>query len=109
MEITSAKQFIRITPRKMRLVAPLIKGMSVEQALIKLRFTPKDAAKEIIQVLRTAQADAVHNHKLNDQKLIVKTVEVTDGPTLKRGLPVSRGNFHQILKRTSHIKVILEG
>ena len=108
MEIISSRNSIRITPRKMRLVATLVRNMAVEDALVKLQFTPKDAARPIIDVLKTARADALHNHKLDGKKLIVKEVEVSEGPTYKRFNPVSRGRAHSIFKRTSHLKVVLE-
>ena len=108
MEVISKKQNIRITPRKMRLVAPLVRNVPVEQALIKLQFTQKDAARPIIDVLKTARADAIHNYKLDEKRLIVKDVEVSEGPTYKRFNPVSRGRAHSVFKRTSHLKVVLE-
>src|SRR5437660_590253 len=109
MEITSSRNNIRITPRKMRLVAPLIKNMPLESALVRLQFTSKDAARTIIDVMKTARADAIHNHKLDEKRLIVKEVEVSEGPTYKRFRPASRGRAHGLAKRTSHLKVILEG
>jgi len=109
MEVSSKQQNIRISSRKMRLVAPTIKGLSVEAALLKLRFTPKDAASVVIAILKTAKADAVNNFKLDEKKLIVKDIEVSDGPTFKRFQPVSRGRAHSILKRTTQLKIVLEG
>ncbi len=109
MEVTSKKQNIRISPRKLRLVAPLAKGLPVQDAILKLRFTPKDAAKVIITVIKTASADAVHNYKLDADKLVVKDVQVAEGPTYKRFQPVSRGMAHGIAKRTSHLTVTVEG
>lgn len=109
MEVVSKKFNIRISARKLRLVAPLAKGLPVEQALLKLRFTPKDAAKPIITVIKTAAADAVHNYKLDTGKLVVKDVAVSEGPTYKRIQPVSKGMAHPILKRTSHLTVTVEG
>lgn len=109
MIVTSELSNIRITARKMRLISPLLKNMRADEALVKLRFTPKDAAKVFAQVIRTAQADAGHNFKLDTEKLIVKEALVSDGPMLKRFRPRSRGMAHPILKRTSHLKVVLEG
>jgi large subunit ribosomal protein L22 len=110
MEIISKQDNIRISARKMRLVAPRVKGMTVAAALLHLRFTPKDAARPVIDVIKTAQADAVHNFKLKDEdKLIIKDVEVSEGPTYKRFRPVSKGRAHGIAKRTSNLKVTLQG
>lgn len=108
MEVVSKKQNIRITPRKMRLVAPLVRNLPVDNALVKLKFTQKDAARPIIDVLKTARADAIHNHKLDEKRLIVKDIEISEGPTYKRFNPVSRGRAHSIFKRTSHLRVTLE-
>lgn len=109
MQVTSKRENIRISARKMRLVAPIVLGLPVEQALTRLRFTPKDAARPIVDVLKIARADAIHNFKLDETKLIVKEVEVSDGSALKRFRPRSRGMAHPVLKRTSHLKVVLEG
>lgn len=109
MEVISELKNIRITPRKMRLIAPRLKNLPVEEALLKLRFTTKDAAGPIIAVIKTARADAAHNFKLKEDSLVVKEVSVSEGPTYKRGRPVARGTYHPILKRTSHLKVVLEG
>ena len=108
MEVISSRNNIRITPRKMRLVAPLVRNMPLEQALVRLHFTQKDAARPIIDVLKTARADALHNHKLDEKNLFVKDVEVSEGPTYKRFRPASRGRAHGLAKRTSHLKVVLE-
>lgn len=109
MKVTSSLENIRISARKMRLVSPIIKNMRVEDALVKLRFTSKDAAKVLSQVVKNAQADAVHNFKLDAGKLVVRDVVVEDGSILKRFIPRSRGMAHPILKRTCHIKVVVEG
>jgi large subunit ribosomal protein L22 len=109
MEVTSRRQSIRISPRKMRLVAPLIKNMPVDQALIRLQFAGKSAARPIMDVLKTARADAVHNYKLNESNLRIKEVEISEGPSYKRIRAASKGRAHGLTKRTSHLKVVLEG
>lgn len=109
MQVISHLENIRISPRKMRLVAPLVRGLRVEDALNRLTFTPKNAARPIAQVIKNARADAVANYKLDGDKLKVREVSITEGPTYKRGRPVARGTYHPILKRTSHLKVTLEG
>lgn len=93
----------------MRLVTPTVKGHTVADALTTLRFTSKKAAQPLVQAIKTAQADAVHNFKLSEDKLVIKEIEVSDGPTLKRYRPRSRGMAHPILHRTTHVKVVLEG
>jgi large subunit ribosomal protein L22 len=109
MKVSTELKNIRISPRKIRLVVPVVLGQKVTVALIKLRFTNKSSARPLSQALKTASADAAHNHKLDPEKLIVQEIIVSDGPTLKRGRPVARGSLHSIFKRTSHIKVTLEG
>lgn len=109
MEVISELKNIRISPRKMRFVAGELRNLSVEEAMLRLRFTPKDAAQPIIAVIKTAKADASHNFKLKEDGLKVKEVLVSEGPTYKRGRPAARGSYHPIAKRTSHLKVVLEG
>lgn len=109
MEVMSELKHVRISARKLRLVAGIVTGRKVDEALIMLRFTPKNAARPVIDIIKTARADAQHNFKLDADKLVVKEVAVSDGPTLKRIRPRSRGMAHPILKRTSHLKVTLEG
>lgn len=109
MEVTSELRNIRISPRKMRLVAERLSNMPVEDAILRLRFTPKDAAQPIIAVIKTARADAAHNFKLKEDTLKVKEVLISEGPTYKRGHPAARGSYHPIAKRTSHLRVTLEG
>lgn len=109
MLVESKLENIRISPRKMRLIAPSVRGMRVADALNRLTFTPKNAARPIMQVIKLARADAVNNFKLDEDKLVIRGVEVSEGPTYKRGRPVARGTYHPIMKRTSHLKVVLEG
>lgn len=108
MQLTSTQKFIRTSPRKLRLVVDSIKHLSPENALTQLKFLPHSAALLISKVIKSALANATHNHQLDRTKLIFKSIQVSQGPTLKRGQPVSRGQHHAIKKRTSHIKVTLE-
>ncbi len=108
MLIKSTQKYIRTSPRKLRLIANSLKGMSPQIALAKLKFAEKAAAELIAKVVKTGIANAKNNFKLDENKLLVKSIEINPGPTLKRGNPVSRGQYHQIKKRTSHISVTLE-
>lgn len=108
MESRATLKFIRISPRKARLVARNVNGLPVEDALNLLRFTPKKAAEIIYKVLYSAVANAQQTGADVDS-LQVKQVVVSDGPTWKRMNPRSMGRANRILKRTSHITVILEG
>ncbi len=98
---------IRISPKKANLVAGLIRNKNAEEALSILKFTPKKAAPILYKVLHSAIANAENNYKQKRDTLIVKEIVVTQGATLKRSVPVSRGRVHPILKRTSHITVIV--
>lgn len=99
-----AKQ-VRIAPRKARLVIDLIRGKGIKEARAILEFTPKAASPIILKVLNSAVANAVHNNKLDEKNLIVKTCLVCEGARMKRMIPRSKGMGNPILKRTSHITV----
>lgn len=99
---------IRISPKKANLVAGLVRNKNAEEALSILKFTPKKAAPILYKVLHSAIANAENNFKQKRNALVVKEIIVTQGATLKRSVPVSRGRVHPILKRTSHITVTVE-
>lgn len=107
-QIKAESKFIRTSPRKIRLVADLIRRMALDEAITTLTHLRKRAAKPLLKTLKQAQANAVNNHNLNKDSLSIQSIEVNEGATYKRWNPVSRGRAHSILKRTSHIKVILK-
>ena len=102
-----AAKFVRIAPRKVRIVADLIRGKSVADALAILKFTPKRGAVLLNKVLRSAIANAENNFDMDSDNLVVSKCFVDEGPTLKRIHPRSRGQAFSIFKRTSHITVIV--
>ena len=108
MEVESSAKFLRISPKKIRLLAVKIEKLSVTQALTTLKFVPKKASTPLSKVIKSAAANAKNNFKLNEAKLVIKQIEVQEGPRLKRVMPRSRGMANPILKRTSHIKVTLQ-
>ncbi|MDR1126270.1 MAG: 50S ribosomal protein L22 [Deltaproteobacteria bacterium] len=108
MEAKAIAKYIRVSPRKARLVARNVNGMPVEDALNVLKFTPNKAAGIIYKVMHSALANAQENQKADVDTLRVKQVIVNEGPTWKRFMPRSQGRANTILKRTSHITVILE-
>ena len=108
MDIKAEAKHIRMSPRKVRLVVNVIKSLSPQEAIEKLRFVNKRAAKPVAKVIQSAIANAKNNLKLDESSLRFKEIQVNEGPTLKRSRAISRGRSHQIMKRTSHIKVILE-
>ena len=106
-EARAVAKFVRIAPRKVRIVMDLIRGKDVAEAFAILKFTPKRGSKFIEKVLRSAVANAENNFEMNTEKLYVSTCFVDQGPTLKRIHPRSRGQAFSILKHTSHITVIV--
>ena len=102
-------KYVRIAPRKARLVADEIRGKSYPEARSLLRFTNKRAARVLDDVLKSAAANAEHNMDADADELRVKTVKVDEGPTIKRYRARAMGRATMIRKRTSHITVELEG
>ena len=99
---------IRLSSRKAKIVLDLIRGKDADQALAILQFTPKAASPVVYKVLASAIANAVNNHQLDESKLYVKACYANEGITMKRFMPRAKGNAAQILKRTSHITVVVE-
>ena len=108
MEVKAVTRYVRIAPRKARLVTELIKGKPVEEALTLLRFVPKKAARLVDKTLRSAVANAEQNPNIDVDTLYIKRIFVDGGPTMKRWRPRAMGRATKIIKRTSHITVILD-
>ena len=107
MEAKAVAKYVRIAPRKVRVVMDLIRGKKVADAFAILKFTPKVGAEAIEKVLKSAVANAENNFDMNVDNLYVSTCFVDQGPTMKRH-PRSRGQAFKILKRSSHITVAVE-
>lgn len=107
-EAKSIAKYIRIAPRKVRIVMDLIRGKDVGEAFAILKFTPKVGAEVIEKVLKSAVANAEHNYDMNSDKLYVSAAYVDQGPTMKRIHPRSRGQAFKILKRSSHVTVVVK-
>lgn len=105
MEVICKAKFIRIAPRKTRLVASLVRGMSVAQARTQLQFSDKQAAQPMLKAINSAVANAVHNHKMDAETLFVSRVQVDEGPKIKRFTPRAQGRATPIRLRMSHITV----
>ena len=101
-------KYLRISPYKLRTVVALIRGKSVEEADAILNYCTKGGSAEVRKVLLSAAANAEHNNGMDRGDLIVAEAFVDGGPHLKRMQPVSKGRGHAILKRTSHVTVILD-
>ncbi|MDD3213016.1 MAG: 50S ribosomal protein L22 [Eubacteriales bacterium] len=101
-------RYVRISSRKVTIVVDLIRGKSVDDAVAILQFTPNAAAPVVLKLLNSAIANAVNNNELDRKSLYVAEVYANPGPTLKRFVARSRGSASPMLKRTSHISVVLD-
>lgn len=108
MEAKAVARHIRISPQKARLVADVVRGQEVEKAINTLRFMPKKGAEILCKLIESALANASQNAAIDVDTLYIKTVYVDGGPTLKRIRPRAMGRANRILKRTSHITVVLD-
>lgn len=109
MQTARAKlSYARISPRKVSIVLDLIRNQPVEKAVGILQYTPKAASALILKLVNSAAANAENNHNMDKDSLYVAECFVTPGPTLKRILPKDHGKAFRILKRTSHITVVLK-
>ncbi len=106
MEAVATQKFIRMSPTKLRPVVAMIKGMTPARAVEVLPFIGRRAAEPLLKVIKTAIANAVQKGS-GTEELRFKEIQIGEGPRLKRGNPVSRGRFHPIKKRMSHIRVAL--
>ncbi len=95
----------RISARKARLVADLVRGKGVAEAMLILQNTNKKATKFYIKLLNSAIANAVNNHGMNAERLFISKIVANEGPTLKRYQPISKGRANPIFKRTSHMLI----
>ena len=107
MTVRAQAKWVRMSPRKARLVLDHIRGRSVPEARTILAFTQRAAATEIEKVLRSAVANAEANHGLDGDELVVQTAYADEGPTLKRWKPRARGRANRIRKRTCHVTLVL--
>ncbi|MDD3302964.1 MAG: 50S ribosomal protein L22 [Candidatus Gracilibacteria bacterium] len=99
---------VRISPKKLRVSAEVVKGKNVEEALKFLRFAPNKGAKILYKVLFSAVKNAENNNSQEINNLYIGTLLITKGIVYKRGQPISRGRMHPILKRTSNVKLELQ-
>lgn len=107
MEVKASLKHLRISPRKARLVAGLVRGMTAVKAVDQLKFLNKKSAHPILKLLNSAISSAVNNYDLDKNNLIIKEIRVEDGKTLKRWMPRAHGRATVIRKRMSHIYIIL--
>ena len=109
MSVKAVAKSVRMSPRKVGVVASLVRGRSVVDALTILEHTPRRSAIPVRKVIESAKANADYNHGYKPDSLVISTITVTPGPRYKRFRPVARGSAHPYQLRTSHITVVLEG
>ncbi len=107
MEVKAKLNYLRIAPRKIRLVADMIRRKKVEEAQIILGFAKKRGARPLLKLLNSALANAKNNFQLDADNLYISKITVDEGPKLKRWMPRARGRASEIQKKTSHITLIL--
>jgi large subunit ribosomal protein L22 len=108
MKVQAHLRYLRIAPRKVRLVADLIRGKTVKEAKNILIFCRKKASLPLLKLLNSAVANATHNFKMEENNLFISEIFVNEGPRLKRILPRSRGRADIIQKKMSHVSIFLE-
>ena len=107
MEVRAQARYVRVSPRKARIVVDLVRGKSVAQAQEILRFTNRGIAETVEKVLNSAVANAEHNNYLRAESLVVRKTYDDEGPTMKRIRPRAKGSAARIRKRTSHITIVV--
>lgn len=108
MQVKASLRHLHIAPRKVRLVANLVKGMDAQAALRELQHLPKRSSEPLFKLIKSALANARNNFQLGDQAFIIKEMRVDGGPVYKRTMPRAFGKAAMIRKRTSHISLVLE-
>jgi len=109
MPVQSLAKGVRISPRKVAVVAALIRGRSVEDALVILEHTPRNSATAVRKAVESARANADHNHGLKPSTLRIIEIGVTSGPSLKRYRPAAHGRALPFQRRSCHIRVVVDG
>jgi len=108
MPVTAKLRYLRLAPRKVRLVADLIRGKKIEEAQNVLNFTSKKASLPLLKLLKSAAANAKNNFQLDESNLYIAKISVDEGPKYKRWRARARGRAYEIQKKTSHITVVLD-
>ena len=107
-EAVASLKFARISARKVKIVADLIRGKDIDEALAIVKFTPKASSEIVEKLLKSAIANAENNHEMKRESLYVAEIYANQGPTLKRIRPAAKGSAVRIRKRTSHITIVLK-
>jgi large subunit ribosomal protein L22 len=109
MSVVSINKGVHISPRKVGVVAALVRGRTVVDAMTILEHTPRRAAEVVRKTVRSAQANAEHNHNYKPDSLFITEISVTPGPRLKRFRAAARGRANKYQHKTSHIRVVVDG
>ena len=109
MSVVAKNNGVRISPRKVAVVADLVRGRTVADALIILQHTPRRSAKEVSETIKSAKANAEHNHSYKPDSLVITEISVTAGPRFKRWRPAARGRALRFARKSSHIRVVVDG
>ena len=107
-EASATLKYSRISARKVKIVADLIRGKDIDEALAIIKFTPKASSEVLEKLLKSAIANAENNHDMKHENLYVAEIYANQGPTLKRIRPAAKGSAVRIRKRTSHITIVLK-
>ena len=109
MGVLAVSKGVRMSPRKVGVVAALVRGRTVADALVILEHTPRRTALPVLKTVKSAAANADHNHNLKPDTLKIVEISVTSGPRLKRYRPAAHGRALPFMRRTSHIRVVVDG
>ena len=107
-QATATLKYARISSRKVKIVADLIKGKDIDEAIAILKCTPKASSEMLEKLLKSAIANAENNHNMTHEKLYIADIYANQGPTLKRIRPAAKGSAVRIRKRTSHVTIVLK-
>jgi large subunit ribosomal protein L22 len=109
MAVQAVAKGVRMSPRKVGVVASLVRGRSVADAIVILSHTPRRSALPVIKAIESAKANADYNHNYKPDSLTITEISVTPGPSYKRFRPAARGSANPFQRRTSHIRVTVDG
>ena len=109
MGVLAVAKGVRMSPRKVSVVADLVRGRTVADALVILEHVPRRSAMPVLKTVKSAQANADHNHNMKPDTLKIVEISVTPGPRLKRFRPAAHGRALPFQRRTSHIRVVVDG
>jgi large subunit ribosomal protein L22 len=109
MSVKAESKGVRLSPRKVAAVAALVRGRTVADALVILEHTPRRAALPVLKTVKSAQANAAHNHNYKADTLRITEITVNHGPRMKRFRPAAMGRALPYMKRSSHIRVLVDG